>query len=65
MGDKAAASDRHKALRGGHISEYLVAIYLMPKGEAIALALPHEAGRDRHHCTQAQSGDFLGRESAP
>ncbi|MDQ0563126.1 Holliday junction resolvase-like predicted endonuclease [Rhizobium mesoamericanum] len=36
MGDKAAASGRHKALRGGYICEYLTAIYLMPKGNRIA-----------------------------
>ncbi|CDM56072.1 MULTISPECIES: YraN family protein [Rhizobium] len=32
MGDRAAATDRRKALGGCHVSEYLAALHLMLKG---------------------------------
>lgn len=35
MGDRAAAAARPKALRPGHVSEYLAALYLMLKGYRI------------------------------
>lgn len=35
MGDRAPSVDRRKALRRGHVSEYLAALYLMLKGYRI------------------------------
>ncbi|EPE99957.1 YraN family protein [Rhizobium grahamii] len=35
MGDRTPAADRRRALRRGHLSEYLAAVYLMLKGYRI------------------------------